>query len=177
VKNVIGTTKPEFRSIGQADLVYSKEGVMSSLLARDYKQPKQILENPNEPIHSADLCSEKYSKMHEQSRRVYSEDGVSPALNTCNGGNREAKIERDKLRIVRKLTPKEAHRLMGFDDIDYENCKAVGMSDTQGYRQAGNSIVTTCISLLIEHLYKAQYDNDYICYDEVMQNFQNPQVG
>ncbi len=149
---------------------------MGALVATDYKQPKQILANSNEPIHIADLCSEKFQRMHEQSRRVYSEDGIAPAMHTCGGGNTEPKVERDNLRVVRKLTPKECHRLMGFDDIDYENCKAVGMSDTQGYKQSGNSIVTTCISLLIEHLYKAQYDNTYICTDEKMVNFHQPQV-
>ena len=46
---------------------------------------------------------------------------------------------------IRKLTPKECHRLMGFDDIDVDRCKAVGMSDAQGYKQAGNSIVTKLI--------------------------------
>ena len=152
-KNIVGTTKPEFRTIGQRDLVYQQDSVMGTLVATDYKQPKQILANSNEPIHIADLCSEKFQRMHEQSR-----------------------VERDNLRVVRKLTPKECHRLMGFDDIDYENCKAVGMSDTQGYKQSGNSIVTTCISLLIEHLYKAQYDNTYICTDEKMANFHQPQV-
>lgn len=35
---------------------------------------------------------------------------------------------------IRKLTPKECHRLMGFDDIDVDRCKAVGMSDAQGYK-------------------------------------------
>lgn len=175
-KNIIGTTKPEFRTIGQRDLVYQQDSVMGTLVATDYKQPKQILADSNEPIHIADLCSEKFQRMHEQSRRVYSEDGIAPAMHTCGGGNTEPKVERDNLRVVRKLTPKECHRLMGFDDIDYENCKAVGMSDTQGYKQSGNSICTTCISLLIEHLYKAQYDNTYICTDEKMVNFTNPQV-
>ena len=175
-KNIVGTTKPEFRTIGQKDLVYKQDSVMGALIATDYKQPKQILADLNEPIHIADLCSEKFQKMHEQSRRVYSEDGIAPAMHTCDGGNTEPKIERDNLRVVRKLTPKECHRLMGFDDIDYENCKAVGMSDTQGYKQSGNSIVITCISLLIEHLYKAQYDNTYICTDEKMINFHQPQV-
>ena len=174
-KNIVGTTKPEFRTIGQRDLVYQQDSVMGTLVATDYKQPKQILADSNEPIHIADLCSEKFQRMHEQSRRVYSEDGIAPAMHTC-GGNTEPKVERDNLRVVRKLTPKECHRLMGFDDIDYENCKAVGMSDTQGYKQSGNSIVTTCISLLIEHLYKAQYDNTYICTDEKMVNFHQPQV-
>ena len=172
-KNIVGTTKPEFRTIGQRDLVYQKDSIMGALVATDYKQPKQILETPNDPIHIADLCSEKFQRMHEQSRRVYSENGISPAMHTCGGGNTEVKVERDNLRIVRKLTPKEAHRLMGFDDTDYERCVAVGMSDTQGYKQSGNSIVTTVITLLSEHLYKAQYDSNYVCTDE---NFTNPQT-
>lgn len=77
---------------------------------------------------------------------------------------------------IRKLTPKECHRLMGFDDIDIDRCKAVGMSDAQGYKQAGNSIVTNVIALIAEHFYKAQYDESYECLDEKMANFQKPQM-
>mgnify|MGYP003289756127 CR=1 FL=1 len=166
-KNIVGTTKPEFRTIGQRDLVYQEDSIMGALVATDYKQPKQILVEANKPIHIADLCSEKYLKMHEQSRRVYDEEGISPALNTCNGGNRETKISRNNLKIVRKMTPKEAHRIMGFDDVDYERCAAIGMSDTQAYKQTGNSIAVTVISLLTEHLYKAQYDETFVCTDEI----------
>ena len=173
-KNVVGTTiGKDCTRFGQRDLVYQKEGILGALTASDYKQPKQILETSNDPIHIADLCSEKFQRMHEQSRRVYSEDGIAPAMHTCGGGNTEVKVERDNLRVVRKLTPKEAHRLMGFDDIDFERCVAVGMSDTQGYKQSGNSIVVNVIALLAEHLYKAQYDNSYVCTDE---NFTNPQA-
>lgn len=176
-KNIVGTTKPEFRTIGQRDLVYQEGAVMGALVATDYKQPKQVLVSTNEPIHIANLCSEKFRRMHEQSRRIYSEEGIAPAMHTCGGGNTEPKIEKNNLRIVRKLTPKECHRLMGFDDIDYENCKDIGMSDTQGYKQSGNSIVVNVIELLMEHLYKAQYDNTYICKDEKLQeNFTNPQT-
>lgn len=173
-KNVIGTTiGKDCTRFGQRDLVYQKDSIIGALTASMYKQPTQILETSNSPIHIADLCSEKFQRMHEQSRRVYSEDGIAPAMHTCGGGNTEVKVERDNLKVVRKLTPKEAHRLMGFDDIDYERCIAVGMSDTQGYRQSGNSIVVNVIALLMEHLYKAQYDNTYICTDE---NFTNPQA-
>jgi len=176
-KNIVGTTiGKDCTRFGKRELVYQEDSIMGALTATDYKQPKQILVDTNEPIHIADLCSEKFQRMHEQSRRVYSEDGIAPAMHTCGGGNTEPKVERDNLRIVRKLTPKKAHRLMGFDDVDYERCKAVGMSDTQGYKQSRNSIVTNVIALLIEHLYKAQYDNTYICTDEKMQNFINPQV-
>jgi DNA (cytosine-5)-methyltransferase 1 len=41
---------------------------------------------------------------------------------------------------IRKLTPKECYRLMGFDDADYDKAAQVN-SATQLYKQAGNSIV------------------------------------
>lgn len=171
-KNVVDTTiGKDCTRFGQRDLVYQKDSIIGALTATDYKQPKQILDITNEPLHIADICSEKFQRMHEQSRRVYSENGIAPTMHTCGGGNTEPKVERDNLRIIRKLTPKETHRLMGFDDTDYEKCKAVGMSDSQGYKQSGNSIVVNCIALLAEHLYKAQYDNTYRCYDE---NFTRP---
>ena len=67
---------------------------------------------------------------------------------------------------VRKLTPRECFRLMGFSDECYDKALSVGLSDSAGYKQAGNSIVTYCIKGIMEHLYKAQYDNTYICFDE-----------
>lgn len=42
---------------------------------------------------------------------------------------------------IRKLTPKECWRLMGFTGKDVEKAVAVGMSNAQLYKQAGNSIV------------------------------------
>ena len=73
---------------------------------------------------------------------------------------------------IRKLTPTECWRLMGFEDNDVSRAKSIGMSDSALYKQAGNSIITNCISLIMEHLYKAQVDNTYICTDE---NFTQPQ--
>lgn len=67
---------------------------------------------------------------------------------------------------IRKLTENEVFQLMGFTTEDYEKCKAMNISKTQLYKQAGNSIVTDCIKLLLEHLYKSQYNPDYLTYDE-----------
>lgn len=72
----------------------------------------------------------------------------------------------DKYRI-RKLTPREDLRLMGWYDEDIDKIENIGMSDNQMIKQAGNGIVINCVSLLFEHLYKAQYDADYQCSDEV----------
>ena len=43
-KNIIGTTKPDFRTIGQRDSVYQKDGIIGALVASMYKQPPQIIE-------------------------------------------------------------------------------------------------------------------------------------
>lgn len=41
----VGTTKPEFRTIGQRDYVFGDDNKMGCLTATDYKQPKQVLHN------------------------------------------------------------------------------------------------------------------------------------
>ena len=51
-----------------------------------------------------------------------------------------------KLRI-RKLTPKECYRLMDFSDEDFHKAEAVN-SNTQLYKQAGNSIVVNCLTAI-----------------------------
>lgn len=57
--------------------------------------------------------------------------------------------------MIRKLTPKEYWRLMAFDDEDFEKAKATGLSNTQLYKQAGNSIVVNCNYYIFKELYKA----------------------
>lgn len=59
----------------------------------------------------------------------------------------------DGLRI-RKLTPKECWRLMGFDDEDIDKCIKAGISDTQLYKQAGNSIVVNVLEAIFRELFK-----------------------
>lgn len=148
-----------------------------------------------------------------QAGRIYDANGISPAMDTCSGGNRMPKIivkdnvvnnepfivasrgrnpenpsdrttgiptvqrlepnnqglcntlttvqkdnyvaepQENSLRI-RKLTPKECFRLMGFDDTDFEKAEKVN-SNTQLYKQAGNSIVVP----VLEYIIKALFDN------------------
>ena len=68
---------------------------------------------------------------------------------------------------IRKLTPSECFKLMGFNAEDCNKAAAVGISNSQLYKQAGNGIITNCITLLMEHLYKAQYNPEYTCTDEI----------
>lgn len=52
---------------------------------------------------------------------------------------------------IRKLTPLETWRLMGFDDEDYERAAKVN-SNTQLYKQAGNSIVVNVLEAILYNL-------------------------
>jgi DNA (cytosine-5)-methyltransferase 1 len=52
---------------------------------------------------------------------------------------------------IRKLTPKECYRLMGFEDADFEKAETVN-SNTQLYKQAGNSIVVDVLEALFVNL-------------------------
>ena len=68
---------------------------------------------------------------------------------------------------IRKLTPTECFILMGMSADDVEKCKAVGISDSQLYKQAGNGLVTNCVQFIMEHLKKA-YKPSYKTTDEIM---------
>ena len=52
---------------------------------------------------------------------------------------------------IRKLTPRECFRLMGFDDNDFEKAEVVN-SNTQLYKQAGNSIVVSVVAYILAEL-------------------------
>lgn len=53
---------------------------------------------------------------------------------------------------IRKLTPKECWRLMDFKDEEYEAAEKAGVSKTQLYKQAGNSIVVSVLAGIFNNL-------------------------
>lgn len=56
---------------------------------------------------------------------------------------------------IRRLTPRECWRLMNFTDEQFDRAKAAGLSDTQLYKQAGNSIVVGVLEQIMSNLYDA----------------------
>lgn len=93
-----------------------------------------------------DLFGNKWENTYDQSRRVYDPKGQSPTIHTMSGGGQGVKIHIDY--SVRKLTPRECFRLMDFPDtFDFSV-----VSNTQAYKQAGNSIVVAVLAGIIENL-------------------------
>lgn len=84
--------------------------------------------------------------------RVYSNEGLSPTVNCCGGGDREPKVVINSYRI-RKITPREAFRLMGVDDADIDKIQASGISNSQQYKMAGNSIVVD----VLYHIFRKMF--------------------
>ena len=74
------------------------------------------------------------------------------------GGHREPKIL-EKYR-VRKLTPLECWRLMAFADEDFYKAKNVGISNSQLYKQAGNSIVVKVLEGIFKELFLSEKENN-----------------
>lgn len=222
-KNIVGTTKPEFRTIGQRDLVYQKDSVIGALVATDYKQPKQILDNdvktvaipqatkkgyieceiggvadlsyPNsktrrgrvqdggnicptltatetgvcriesiedkpkerffrQALDTFDDSDAEYGDTIDAFNKRVNKSGCSPTLTTRPEGFKTAILPVTNNLRIRKLTPKECFRLMGFSDENFEAAHNVGISNSQLYKQAGNSIVVDVLYYIFVELYK-----------------------
>lgn len=106
-------------------------------------------------------------RSNPNTNRVYDKSGLSPTLNTMQGGNRqpmaidevvmnerECKSDDDEQKTryrIRKLTCREVWRLMGFSDSDFEKAAEVN-SNTQLYKEAGNSIVKDVLMAIFRQM-------------------------
>ena len=137
-----------------------RSGLASALRQRDYKGGNNLIQL-NHPKHSND--------------RIYDPKGLSPTLNTAQGGNRQPFIQQrargknkggkhtiaptmtgsaykdnNHVNAIRRLTPTECERLQGFPD-GWTECGVGGdsadlkISDTQRYKTLGNAVTVNVI--------------------------------
>lgn len=105
------------------------------------------------------ICETRY----DEGVRFF-EDDVCGSLRTIDSCGNKAVLETDKITNlgkrkreiknvlrIRKLTPNECWRLMAFTDEDFRKAESVN-SNTQLYKQAGNSIVVTVLEALFRQL-------------------------
>lgn len=201
INDLTSNTNPRH---GRRGNVIGVDGISPSIIASDYKQPKQILVNPVKINQVGNIAPGKSFNGNPEYGRVYGQDGISPTFKTMQGGGLEPKIvipvehgkdgvivreatkkgfdvahvgdpinisnQNSKTRRgrvghgiantlvtgseqatlmhdfrIRKLTPKECWRLQAFPDELFENAKSSGLSDSQLYKQAGNSVTVNVI--------------------------------
>lgn len=94
-------------------------------------------------------------------------DGIAPTCDTCAGGGRETKIletmnmmneMQNKRYRIRKLTPRECFRLMDVCETDIDKIQASGVSESQQYKMAGNSIVVACMEGIFRNLFSNEQE-------------------
>ena len=164
-------------SIFQQEKKMIQEGdICSTLLARDYKDPKcvkvQQVGNIAEPQDNSALESNVINPLSGGSGNIHkviiyddynsnirTDQSTIGTLTTNIGSstprNGQKLIEfNDNSFRIRKLTPREYWRLMGFKDKYFDRVQ--GVSNSQLYKQAGNSIVVDVLRAIFREL-KNQY--------------------
>lgn len=153
----------------QSNTIYDSEGLSPTICSADaIKCPlKFLIKNATKKGY---LEAEEGDGIDISSRMQYHrgnvQKGSCQTLDTqCNVG---VAVNESRLRI-RRLTPKECWRLMGFDDSDFEKASKVN-SNTQLYKQAGNSIVVNILeniltNLLINTTQKKEIENQTTIFD------------
>lgn len=104
-------------------------------------------ENEIKLVGGVGLMKSNNNTQFYQQDRIYDEEGVA----LCQSANEQFNPWYKTGVRIRKLTPKECWRLMGFDDEDFEKARKVN-SDSQLYRQAGNSIVVNVLEAIFKEM-------------------------
>lgn len=128
--------------------IYDEEGVSPTICSTDYKTPKlvKVKEKPQVIGGIGEKKSNNGKQWYQQDRIYDNEVGIS--LSTHFNP-----YYVDNEYRIRKLTPKECFRLMGFDDIDFDRAKESGLSDSRLYKCAGNSVVVNVIEAIFRNLF------------------------
>ena len=156
-KDIVGDNKSLSRNYPQGNRVYDANNIACSQTANGggIGGPTGLyLVDKSKRIGG--LFDDEKSK--HQTGSVWDVEGLAPTLDTMQGGYRqpcvltegENKTVVEKYRI-RKLTPKECWRLMGFKDEQFLKAEQV-CSNSQLYKQAGNSIVVNVMEEIFKNL-------------------------
>lgn len=132
----------------QGNRVYSSDSIAMCLNAQPvgnsggYSYLYAVKEEDVNPVRIGNIYGEQFGTGY--AGNVWDQDSVSPTIMTAQGGNRQPLVVDNVKWRIRKLTPKECWRLMGFSDKDCDRASKY-VSDSALYKQAGNSIVTSCL--------------------------------
>jgi len=127
----------------------------SKLICKNLKDKrKRYVINLYRFIDGKNHCGRDTSSRYNQTARLWSMNGYCPTL-TANSTEDTSKmiIYKDNCFFVKKISPLESWRFMGFSDDDFYKAKSIGISNRQLFKQAGNSIATNVIYYILKNLF------------------------
>lgn len=140
---------------GMNGSVYSEEGLSPTLTTNKGEGNKVAIKQATKQgyieCEVGGVADLSYPDSKTRRGGVQDNGNISPTITATETGI--CRIE-SPIRI-RKLTPKECFRLMGFSDENFDAAQKVGISNSQLYKQAGNSIVVDVLYYIYVELYKA----------------------
>lgn len=126
--------------------VYDADGISPTLCgvgSGGNTEPKVLVKDEDvNPVRIGNIYGKQFGTGY--AGNVWDQDSVSPTIMTAQGGNRQPLVVDNVKWRIRKLTPTEYWRLMSFSDEDCNRASKY-VSDSALYKQAGNSIVTSCL--------------------------------
>lgn len=92
-----------------------------------------------------------YTNRPDSKRGVVQRESI-PTLKTSNKDIAVVVDDPTELISIRRLTPRECWRLMGWDDEDIDKAFKADVSETQLYKMAGNSIIVNCLEAIFKNI-------------------------
>ena len=125
---------------------------------------KQATADGSIAMDNGGVANLAYPSSKTRCGRVIGGGNISPTITAQDnaGGLMKVSVDSNKQYRIRRLTPRETWRLMDFTDGQFDRAKAAGLSQTQLYKQAGNSIVVGVLEQIMDNLYDAMpylFDN------------------
>ena len=169
-KTICINSKIDGKQPSNADRVYDPNGVAVALTSgwqpsyltcamRGREDKKQHLEVGGEHANSLTTV-QKDSMVYVLTKRfgeLIKTKNIHPTILATFHHHYLAQNMEQNFRI-RKLTPRECYRLMDVAEEDIDKLLASGISKSQHYKLAGNSIVVSCLYYIFKNLFND--DND-----------------
>ena len=165
---------PEFRQIGEYYLLVNQDGTQAEVLIKlkdGVYETIRVIHDLDEIINLELITpKDEMGRMGEQAieafvtnscvpgdtinayNRTVDKSGLSPTLTTRPEGFKTAILPITEEFRIRKLTPLECWRLQGFTDEQFYKAKNDGVSNSQLYKQAGNSVTVNVIDAIAKRL-------------------------
>ena len=163
-----GRTNSSFRQYNLERSLINEKEVHPTILARYEGSPTLLDETLKREVCNKaieqnlvtpyDIIDPSYSNSRLRElengkiKTINSENNLIANTLTTSASNFGVCVPTPQSKRIRRLTPKECWRLMGFADVDIENAAKV-CSDSQLYKQAGNSIVVNVLMAIFGELF------------------------